>query len=289
MQEAPLIEPFIERLHYNLKRQNIYAPIPPINNTIDLDFLLNRSISLIQNVVWNCLPRYTDPIGLDLLHDIYENTEYLDIATLNHDLLVENFLDSKQIEYCGGFGKQEGDVRYFQSELYDKGNKTNLFKLHGSINWYRFRSTKDGNTIDKYGMAVGRDHWHLKDENGHFVTNLDGYPLFLTGSNNKMLDYNFGIYRILHAKFDRSLKRKRIMVMSGYGWNDRGINGRLFEWLGSSINNRLILLHENPDDLKKYSRSALWHRYDDLISDGRLIPITKWFLEVKFSDIEEYF
>ena len=74
--------------------------------------------------------------------------------------------------------------------------------------------------------------------------------------------------------------------MSGYGWNDRGINGRLFEWILSSSDKRLFLLHENPEEkIKNNSKSAMWHRYDDLVNDGRLIPIKKWLSDVTMDEL----
>ena len=137
-------------------------------------------------------------------------------------------------------------------------------------------------------MTLKSDHWHLKDSNDHFVDAIDGTPLFLTGSYNKMLDYNFGIFKMIHNKFDNMLPKFDTIIMSGYGWNDRGINGRLFQWLGSSFENKIILLHENPEDLKRYSRSALWHRYDELIKEKKLILIRKWLSDTEYSDIKDY-
>lgn len=283
--DNPLLDTFIKKLHHMLIGKNIYSSKTPLQPIININYLAERSIALIQNVVWSCLPINTKPIGLSLLYDICKHTKHIDIVTLNHDLLVEKYFNSNNIEYCDGFGKEEGNVRYFQPGLYNKNNHINLYKIHGSINWFRFRSTINGSTIDRYGMATINDHWHLKDENGLFLTNLDGFPLFLTGSYNKMLDYNFGIYRILHSKFDLALERNKTIIMSGYGWNDRGINGRLFEWLGVE-NNRLILLHENPEDLIKHSKSALWHRYHDLVKKGKLFSVGKWFSDVEYNDIK---
>ena len=75
--------------------------------------------------------------------------------------------------------------------------------------------------------------------------------------------------------------------MSGYGWNDKGINTYLFEWILTSQKRKLILLHENPESIKE-SKSAMWHRYDDLIKWGRLIPIKKWMSNTSLNDILEY-
>lgn len=286
--DNPLIDPFIKQLQFKLIGMDIFPSIPPTNKIIDLKYLSNRAMALIQCVVWNSLYFDGYPVGLDLILELKENIKFMDIATLNHDLLLEKVLHENKIDYVDGFGSPEGQIRYFDPTVYDNDSEVKLFKLHGSLNWYRFRITENNLTFDKYGLALANDIWHLKDDNGHFVTNLDGKPLFLTGSYNKMLDYNFGIYRIIHSKFDQALARNKIIIMSGYGWNDRGVNGRIFEWLGSSMDNRLILLHENPEDLKRYSRSALWHRYDELVKGGKLIPIEKWFSDVSFSEISKY-
>lgn len=286
--DNPLLVPFLNQLHDKLVGLEIYPRIPPINVKINIEYLSDRAISLIQNVVWNSLSTSEDPIGLDLIIEIIKNIKTINIATLNHDLLVEKLFEINKIDYCDGFGNPEGQIRYFEPDSYDIEQNINLYKLHGSLNWYRFREEKEGMTIDRYGMALANDHWHLKDAEGHFVDVLDGTPLFLTGSYNKMLDYNFGIYKNIHNKFDNLIPKIKTIIMSGYGWNDRGINGRLFQWLGHSFENKIVLLHERPDDLKKYSRSALWHRYDGLVQEKRLIPIMKWLSETKFEDIEKY-
>jgi len=105
---------------------------------------------------------------------------------------------------------------------------------------------------------------------------------------NKLSAYNFGIIRAIHNKFENRFWNHRLMIMSGYGWNDRGINGRLFEWILSSPDKRLILLHREPEEkIKKNSKSAMWHRYDELVKGGRLIPIKKWFSEISIEFIQK--
>ena len=75
------------------------------------------------------------------------------------------------------------------------------------------------------------------------------------------------------------------MAMSGYGWNDRGINGRLMEWLHSAEEKHLILMHEKLDDLESYSRSSLWNRYRPLVDAGRIAPIPKWLENVELEEL----
>jgi len=284
--DNPAIKPFIDDL--NMKTEHLFDADKLI---FDLGDLASRACDLIQCVIWHLLYA-TEPKGLELILELVENTSQLDIVTLNHDSLIEQILDNANIKYSDGFGETNGQVRYFDPNLYIPENKINLFKLHGSLNWYRFRDEAEKNgrkiTIDRYGMALNPDHWLCRDSNGNFINVLDGKPIFLAGSYNKMLDYNFGIFKAIQNRFDSFLSHHNLMVMSGYGWNDRGINGRLFEWISSSLERRLILFHRNPEEeIKEKSKSAMWHRYDNLVEEGRLIPIKKWFSEIHFNEIKE--
>ena len=53
------------------------------------------------------------------------------------------------------------------------------------------------------------------------------------------------------------------------------------------MNRKIIFLHEDPESIKD-SKSAMWHRYDDLIKWGRLIPVKSWMSDTKLNDISKY-
>ncbi len=287
--ENPLIYAFLENLQE--KTTEICKPIPNRKEKkINLDFLASRSLDLIQCVVWDKLYFNGDPQGLELILNLIKNknVENLDIVTLNHDLLVEILLNNNNIEFVDGFGEADGDIRYFDPLRFKSENKINLFKLHGSINWHRFRKTTEENgkeiTRDSYALALNPDHEHCIDSSGQMLIDLGGKPIFLTGSYNKLTSYNFGIFNHMHHQFDEKLFDHKYIIMSGYGWNDKGINGRLMEWISSSLDKKLILLHKNPESLKN-SKSALRHRYDGLVEEGRLSPIKKWLSETNIEEI----
>jgi len=291
--DNPALIPFIEYL--TKRTREICIPIPSRpEQEINLKFLADRSCDLIQNVVWHSLSTNKKPVGMDFLIELANSKEIenLFVFTLNHDLLIEKTLSNNNIPFIDGFGTNDGEIRYFNPNLYSNTGKIYLFKLHGSINWYRFRIYDDNNnvTIDKYGMLIGNDPNHVKDKEGNFIDNISIHPIFLTGSYNKLYSYNFGIFHILSCLFDDFLSKSNLLIISGYGWNDKGINGRLFQWLRSSLKNKIILLHREPEEkIKKGSKSPMWHSYDDLVKNRRLIPVKKWLSEANFEQIKQYF
>lgn len=263
-----------------------------IGTQLDFKDFCWRAEDFINCVVWQSLYTKNPPTGFDLIAELNGSNlfERIDIATLNHDLLVEKYLESQMILFTDGFSLPDGDFCYFKPDEYKiSNNKVRLFKLHGSIDLYRMRTlNKDTDTTTDFYAKVSGNHWRMRDANGNFVGDtLNSYPIFLTGTMNKLSDYNFGIIRTIHLIFDEVLRSHDTMIMSGYGWNDKGINGRLMEWILSSSDKKLILLHEDPESIKK-SRSAMWHSYDNLVKWGRLIPVKKWFSDTRLEDIIDY-
>lgn len=211
--------------------------------SVNLKLLAIKSCDFIQCVVWHLLQKPVQIDGLTIIGDLHKYGLKFDIATLNHDLLVERYLSDNHIGYFDGFGEPDGDIRYFKPKRFNQTEDIRLYKLHGSINWFRYRKS-----VDSYLCLIGNDYMHCRDARGRFIEVIDQIPKFLTGSYNKMTEYGFGIIAWMHFKFFEQLYKCNTIIMSGYGWNDRGISGQLMHWLLSSKKNRIILLHENPED-----------------------------------------
>jgi hypothetical protein len=289
--DNPAIKLFIE--HLNNKYNFINNPDFKIHgHSQKLSDVFWKCEDFINCVIWSLLSTNNFPIGFDFIGELINKKEMenINIVTLNHDLLVEKYLNKLGYKYIDGFSKSDGDFCLFMPQLYDEqAEKIKLFKLHGSLDWYRIRDyiEEEETTYDLYAKIVNNDHWHCKNSKGKMLSVLESYPIFLTGTYNKQSDYSWGIIRYVHLKFFEQLSKNNIIIMSGYGWNDKGINTYLFEWIMTSQKRKLILLHENPESLKE-SKSAMWHRYEDLIKWGRLIPIKKWMSDIKLDDITEY-
>lgn len=289
--DNPALKPFIEHLKskFNFTDNNDFKEDEHSQSISDIFW---KCEDFINCVIWGMLSTSKFPIGFDLVGDLIagNNIEQINIVTLNHDLLIEKYLKNIKCKYVDGFTEPDGDICYFDPQLYEsEKDKVKLFKLHGSLDWYRVRDyiKEENTTYDLYTKLVGNDHWHCKNGKGKMLSILESYPIFITGTYNKQSDYSHGIVRYVHLKFFEQLSKNNIIIMSGYGWNDKGINTYLFEWILTSQNRKLILLHENPESLKE-SKSAMWHRYDDLIKWGRLIPIKKWMSDTNINDISKY-
>lgn len=241
--------------------------------------LLRKSSIFIEHAIWHELQREATPEGLQLIRFLTESADVsrLDLVTLNHDLLLERFLQEEPTVRCiDGFGEPQDGVRRFDVALFDNEAHVRLVKLHGSLNWFRYKFRRDGQVVADYCIPVTTSE--------HFTENELAPALFLTGTENKMSSYGFGIYYDMYSVFVRMLKETKLIVMSGYSWNDRGVNSRLFSWLAESPDNRIILLHREPESIRD-SNSNMGFKYEDLINGHQLLPIRRWLSETEIGDL----
>lgn len=216
------------------KFQKFMITIPYTEEKTTLSKIARRSCVFIECVIRDKLSYNKSPIGLDLISDMAKSEIFntIDIVTLNHDLLIERQLNEKHVQYIDGFGDPDGDIKHFDPELFEKICMVRLFKLHGSIDWYVFRDdTKPPEILYMGKPDKNSPNRPFKNSSGGNVFPDSGNPIILAGTYNKIMDYNFGIFYQLIYRFRKSLREKNIMIMSGYGWNDKGINHIIKEWI----------------------------------------------------------
>jgi hypothetical protein len=242
--------------------------------------LAAKSAGFIRFVVANALAE-TMPAGLDLILELAGSSQIsqLDIVTLNHDTLLEHLLNRAGIEFVDGFSKRDGDVRWYDETVFDAVSRIRLIKLHGSINWYEFSR----NNRASPAILLGADPAVAKDGDGKVLLSWSQTPQFIAGGT-KELFYQNGIYADLHYRFLEILRRADRIVMSGYGWGDRGISNQLERWIDRSLSNRIILLYEKPEMLAERS-VILAEGYNRLVRRRQLIPIGQWLSNTSFCDI----
>lgn len=69
-----------------------------------------------------------------------------------------------------------------------------------------------------------------------------------------MLGYLSDIFETLYDAFKIKLKESNILIISGYGFADKGINTQLSYWLNHESSYKMIIIHPYKDELIKKSR-----------------------------------
>jgi hypothetical protein len=249
----------------------------------DLASLGSQACDLIETVVADSL-RQEYRVGFDLLHELATapDIEQLNIVTLNHDTLAEQYLSAHGVNFVDGFGPLDGDVRWSDDRLYDSAKaRVQLFKLHGSVDWYRFSGSA------KTAMVSGDSALTVKDSSGKRLNAFLRRPSFLSGIN-KVTWYQRGIYADIHFRFHQLLRSCGHIVMSGYGWGDMAINFQLDKWMDDCDRNRIILLHKTPEKLVNRSM-LLESAYDAWTRSGQLVCIRHWLSDTSLNDLQLFF
>jgi hypothetical protein len=287
--DNPVIGAFIDKIFPDIKE--LFITRENEHNEWNLKSLTTETKNYIRYIAWSVLsksPSCLDYFGF-IKHACFD--EYLsnrDIFTLNHDTNIEQYLLKNHIQFVDGFGEPEYEVRYWNPDLFEsESNMVRLFKLHGSIDWFEFSKANGDRRI---GIPLNNDIEHTKDSEGNFHHLVNqGYPLILLGTFNKMMEYISGIYSTLHYQFIKSLNNSQRLFISGYGFRDKGINIRIIEWIISSKNNKILIVHPKPESLKNESRGAIANKWDDWKEQGKLIIVPKRIEDVTKEDVSRIY
>jgi hypothetical protein len=184
--------------------------------------------------------------------------------SLNHDLLLENYLEHERVcTYdCFELHPETSAFRRlrFSREDFDK-SAVSLVKLHGSKNWRRdirpvssrqkvspkdvfdhcFSSEPQGNAWK--GGFIGIPVPGQEDRNFEMMGTT---PFILAGTFNKILEYSTPALLSLFAAFYDSLQKANCLVVCGYGFGDKGINGILLDWMLSEKDVKMIVIDPEP-------------------------------------------
>src|SRR5207249_1423717 len=128
--------------------------------------------------------------AFDTLDEVIKNMgSRLAFFSLNHDLLLEHFLRSKNLRFYDGFEihPETPDFRTFNfsRSAFEKA-RLSVTKLHGSVNWRRYRHIRS---------RTARDKWHdeffgIRLQENRVFELMDELPLVLVGTFNKILQYS---------------------------------------------------------------------------------------------------
>ncbi len=247
----------------------------------DLGMFLDECCTFIQTVVVDKLRTEENPKGLNFISEVCLSDRYdqIDIYTLNHDLLIENELKNKNIDFIDGFQDcEEGNVRIEDIKILETDAKVRLIKLHGSIDWVDLRDKNDRRVVGSI-KEISRDQYYKF--NNVIYTEVNRY--ILTGTYNKLISYHYGFIHRLHRIFQNDIELAERVIVSGYGWNDTGINAHLEQYTSMSETNKILILHQNPDELKS-SKS----KHFEEKNPRNTVFINEWLSHTKIENVKDY-
>jgi len=223
------------------------------HNQVSVKRLLEYSTILIDCILQHFLHHNHDVVlsKSELLMNVIPDfllDGQLDIFTLNHDLLMEKYLDIKGIAYADGFYPNNDMLNYFDfKKFWHSPNKVRIVKLHGSIDRYYHNQSMIKTNNPRYINDPGSNGF-----SNNFV------PSFLSGKIVKMLDYSKPIHADLYGYFRVKLATEiSKLIVVGYGFGDKGINNALSSWFKQNSQNRLIVITLKEDDMIASSRFAM--------------------------------
>lgn len=178
-------------------------------NTCELieDFVVTKLNKRLSRKMKGRLDRFTKTIIRNPYDDIY-------IFSLNHDTLLEEYFTSKyKNEFSDGF-KLEKKKWVFNKSIYDN-KRIKLIKLHGSIDWFEDKKRNGEYVLLKINKSIkGSDSRKRNNKRAEI----------LVGAFNKILSYSAGHYFRKLVIFFKFLEKIDSLVISGYSFNDKGIN-----------------------------------------------------------------
>ncbi len=296
--ENPAIRPFVNELRTDmlsiveacrvcaLESMRVHEPrtdprlfLESVENShcSDLDSLLTETSNYIADIVWRSLSREPEPerlSHLNLFVHACKNVDVTSIGTLCHDTHVEKFLIQQGIALSDGFSEPKTGVRYWNGD-FTSDKKTPFIKLHGSVDWFRFRPDDGGWHDERIGIPHNGDYNHTQTEDGVYQRSPDDRPLLLIGTLNKISDYSRGIFLELRHRFRSTINTADQMVICGYSFGDKGINSEIIKWYYNKRGRRLVIIHPDPDSLIANARGAIQNKWSAWVDNGSIEFISK--------------
>lgn len=194
-------------------------------SALDKAFLSNEIHNAVIDTIWSFidmkdreaivefLKHGTFPSLTLILRKFVQKTDATNIVTTNYDRLIEFAIDSAQGAVKTGF---TGDCVKAFGCFQINGTKriVNLFKVHGSIDWFKHR-------INHNIMSTG----FFSPE-----TLSDIYePMIVTPGRDKFRETHNDPFRTVMSEADAVLRKSASYLCLGYGFNDEHIQPIIIE------------------------------------------------------------
>jgi len=163
----------------------------------------------------------------------------LKVFTLNYDCCLEDACRSEGIEVTTGF---DPGTHMWNPSLFQRKKKgINLYKLHGSLRWFRVRDDNLHDGAFDYAEPI-RELRPEDVEDLPSTLTIHDKPELVLGPGDKIQPDD--PFLTLMYEFKRSLEKSKVCVIIGYGHKDDHVNvmlGNVFK------GNNLKILDVNPD------------------------------------------
>jgi hypothetical protein len=157
----------------------------------------------------------------------------IDVFTMNYDRLVESVAAQFEFRFTTGFGD------YWDPGLFDLEKwEMRLFKLHGSLDWYRVPNR----SLIYQG---GREHYAFP---GRMPSEVLLYP-------TEIKDAYAEPYATLMAHFTRSLSEADLCVAVGYSFRDEHIRRTVLDRMAVNPRLQLLIVDPSADSTIRLGRS----------------------------------
>ena len=314
--ENPAVRAFVDQLKADA--------IPLIEDTsernsdqINFKKLLEETINYVADIVWRTLDREPESTKhLEIFVDACKSGNVIGISTLCHDTHLESFLAGRGVPLADGFSDEELGVRYWNA-VFPSG-RILFLKLHGSVDWFRLRpdgpehspvqwsalvdelsGSRPADEIsqlpndepyfeERIGIPRNGEPHHARAASADWQDQIDGRPVLLIGTINKISEYTRGMFRDLHYRFRSMLREVDQLMLCGYAFGDKGINSEMVNWYYAKPDRRLLVVHPRPDKLVSTARGAIKYKWGDWKSRGSLTLITKRLEDVGRDEILEH-
>lgn len=245
--------------------------------------LASEAREYVSSTVASCLGRPAQRLDhLALVVDASRDAARADIATLNHDTVIEQALRHYGVYYSDGFEREVAERSYAWTDTF--AARVHLLKLHGSINWYRYWIVDEQVVV----RSDADDPFHLRDLAGELLEiPADARGQFLAGTFNKILAYQSPVYADQHGHFRAALGECDALIVSGYGFADKAVNTHLTGYLYDASERPVVLIHADPRAMVNAARPAAARALVRAEKRGRLIMIENWIEDVSWDEVRE--
>lgn len=142
-----------------------------------------------------------------ILKKFVQQTGTTNVVTTNYDKIIEYAIDSAQGTVESGFsGDCVKTFGFFQKP--DAKRIVNLYKVHGSIDWFKHKSNHKILATEFYDPGVLSESYE---------------PMIVTPGNDKYRETHNDPFRTVIAEADKALHNSAAYLCVGYGFNDEHI------------------------------------------------------------------